>query len=147
MKFGLRRPLTISSDTGRPVEIQGRKTRILLAMLQCRGNQPVTDEAVTDALCEWAPVRVAGTSLRVYIHHLRQALGDSRIDRGPSGYRVLVRPGELDVERFHQLVAEGRDGMAHQDPATASTAFRAALALWRGPALAGFAGVDALSTP
>jgi DNA-binding SARP family transcriptional activator len=146
MKFGLLGPLAITSDEGRLVEIRGRKIRILVAMLLCRANQPVAVEVLTDALWGLKPPRQAGASLRVYVHHLRQALGDARIDRRAEGYGLLVRPDELDVDRFRGLVALGRDAMSRQDAGEASRVFRAALALWRGPALAGFDGVDGLST-
>jgi DNA-binding SARP family transcriptional activator/tetratricopeptide (TPR) repeat protein len=145
MKFGLLGPLTITSDEGQLVEIRGRKIRVLVATLLCRANQPVAVEALVDALWGLAPPRQAGVSLRVYVHHLRQALGESRIDRRSEGYRLLVRPDELDVERFRALVSVGRDAMSCQDPAKASELFRSALALWRGSALAGFDGVDALA--
>src|SRR5882757_9775623 len=123
MRFGLLGPLTITSDEGRLVEIRGRKIRGLVATLLCRANQPVAVEALVDALWGLAPPRQAGVSLRVYVHHLRQALGESRIDRRSEGYRLLVRPDELDVERFRTLVAMGRDAMSRQDPAKASELF------------------------
>jgi DNA-binding SARP family transcriptional activator/tetratricopeptide (TPR) repeat protein len=146
MRFGLLGPLVVISDDGGSVEIRGRKTQILVATLLCRANQPVAVEALIDALWGLTPPRQAGASLRVYVHHLRQALGDSRIDRRAEGYTLLVRPDELDVDRFRTLVAVGRDAMSRQDPVKASAEYRAALALWRGPALAGFNGVDALNT-
>ena len=134
----------ITSDEGEFVDIRGRKIRILVAMLLCRANQPVAIESLIDALWGLAPTKQARASLRVYVHHLRQAIGDSRIGRRSEGYELLVRPDELDVDQFRKLAAAGRDAMAHQDPVGASTAFRAALALWRGPALAGFDGVNVL---
>src|SRR4051794_33741143 len=145
MRFGLLGPLTITADDGQPIEIHGRKARILVAMLLCRANQPVAAEALIDALWGLTPPRQAGASLRVYVHHLRKALGESRIDRRSEGYRLHVRPDELDVERFRTLVATGREAMSLQDPAKGREQFRAALALWRGPGLAGFEGVETLA--
>jgi DNA-binding SARP family transcriptional activator/tetratricopeptide (TPR) repeat protein len=146
MRFGLLGPLAITTDEGDVVEIRGRKIRILVAVLLCRANEPLAVEALVDALWGLAPPRQARASLRVYVHHLRQALGDSRIDRCPEGYGLMVRPDELDVDRVRKLFAVGRHAMSCQDPAKASEVFRAALALWRGPTLAGFDGVDVLTT-
>jgi hypothetical protein len=48
------------------------------------------------------------------------------------GYRLRVRPGELDLDRFRVLVESARGA----DPQTRAEKLRHALALWRGPALA-----------
>ena len=62
------------------------------------------------------------------MHALRSALGADRIETRPPGYRLRVEPDELDVERFHALVARGD-----------AAALAEALSLWRGPALADLA--------
>src|SRR5437870_2072230 len=123
MKFGLLGPLTITGDNGTLVEIPGRKSRILLAGLLVRANQPVTAEALIDTLWGLTPPSQAGASLRVHVHHLRKAIGESRIDRRSQGYQLLVRPGELDVDQFRGLAAAGRDALARQDLVTASARF------------------------
>ena len=61
----------------------------------------------------------------MHVHALRSALGADRIVTRAPGYLLRVEDGELDAERFEQLV---RDGTAAD-----------ALALWRGPALADLA--------
>jgi DNA-binding SARP family transcriptional activator len=144
VKFGLLGPLAVANDDGTLVEIHGRKIRVLAAILLCRANQPVPVESLVDALWGRTPPRRAGANLRVYVHRLRQALDDSRIDRSSDGYRLRVRPEELDVDRFRTLLAEGRHAVSNRNPVHASAAFRAAVALWRGPALAGLVGVEAL---
>ena len=47
-----------------------------------------------------------------------------------------VMPDELDLDRFERLLALGREHLADGDAGQAARDFRAALALWRGPALA-----------
>jgi DNA-binding SARP family transcriptional activator len=145
MRFGLLGPLVVASDDDRAIELPGHKVRLLTAALLGRANRPVSPDVLIDTLWGAAPPRRAGDALRVYVHHLRQALGESRIARRAEGYELRVLAGELDVDRFADLLRVGRDAAARADPAGASTAFRAALALWRGPALAGFEGTEALA--
>jgi DNA-binding SARP family transcriptional activator/tetratricopeptide (TPR) repeat protein len=144
MRFGVLGPLTVTADDDRHIELPGQKIRLLMAALLCGANQPVTDGVLVDALWGAAPPRRPGDSMRVYVHHLRQALGESRIRRRADGYELLVHPGELDVDRFGELAEAGRRAAARDDRPAASASFRAALALWRGPALAGFEGVTVL---
>jgi DNA-binding SARP family transcriptional activator len=61
----------------------------------------------------------------VYVSQLRKALGRERIVTRPPGYELRLEPGELDLARFEELVAEGR--------------LSDALRLWRGHPLADFA--------
>jgi DNA-binding beta-propeller fold protein YncE len=52
------------------------------------------------------------------------------------GYAMVLEPGQLDLDRFERLVAEGRRALAEGRPAEAAERLRAALGLWRGRALA-----------
>src|SRR6185436_15677046 len=56
-----------------------------------------------------------------------------------AGYRLRVEPDELDLDRFESLLAEGRQALAAGDAGLAVARLREALALWRGPPLAGVA--------
>jgi DNA-binding SARP family transcriptional activator/tetratricopeptide (TPR) repeat protein len=144
MRFGLLGPLAISSDDEQPIDLRGAKVRVFVAALLCRANRAVAPDALADVLWAGTPPRQAGASIRVYVHHLRQALGEGRIERRSEGYALLVRPDELDVDRFRRLVEQGREAAARGALTEAGSALRAALALWRGPALVGFEGVEAL---
>jgi hypothetical protein len=57
------------------------------------------------------------------------------VARAP-GYLLRVEPGELDLERFEQLVAEGREALAANKAAAAAASLRAAEGLWEGRPLA-----------
>jgi len=144
MRFGLLGPLAISSDDDQPIELRGAKVRVLAAALLCRVNRPVAPDTLVDALWAGTPPRQAGASIRVYVHHLRQALGEARIERRSEGYALLAEPDELDVDRFRRLVEQGREAAARGALTEAGTALRGALELWRGPALVGFEAVEAL---
>src|SRR5699024_5054013 len=83
-----------------------------------------------------APIGAVRT-VQVHISRLRRALGDPDVlVTTPAGYRLRVAPDALDAERFAQLVSEGRRELGDDRPQPAGELLRAALALWRGPALA-----------
>src|SRR6202012_3612232 len=48
--------------------------------------------------------------------------------------------GQLDAERFERLVGQGRSELAANEPGPAAASLRAALELWRGPALGDLGG-------
>jgi predicted ATPase/DNA-binding SARP family transcriptional activator len=70
------------------------------------------------------------------VHGLRQALGPDRIETHGVGYRIRIDAGELDFERFEQLLARGRRSLDAGRPGEAAEDLRRALDLWTGPALA-----------
>src|SRR5215207_2966874 len=139
MEFRILGPLEVRAD-GRAVALGGAKPRALLAVLLLHANQPVSAERL--ALALWGEDAPAGAvkTVQVHVSRLRKALGDPRVlTTAAGGYRLRVRPGELDAERFERLAADGRalliDGRADE----AAAALREALALWRGPPLSDLA--------
>jgi predicted ATPase/DNA-binding SARP family transcriptional activator len=80
------------------------------------------------------------------VSRLRSALPPevAVVPRG-GGYVLGVEPGQVDVRRFEALVAEGQAALGGGEAAAAGNRFREALALWRGPALAGVADVEPLA--
>ena len=70
--------------------------------------------------------------------HLRRVLGDGLLVTRGHGYLLQTTPGQVDLERFEALVAEGRSALEAGDARVASDRLRDALALWRGPPLADF---------
>ena len=136
MEFGILGPLEVRAD-GRPVALGGARPRAVFAVLALNANQPVSAERLALALWgEDAPPSAVKT-VQVYVARLRKALEDpDALVTTPAGYRLRVRPGELDAERFEERVATGRDALANGRAEEAAAELRAALALWRGPPLA-----------
>ncbi|MDX3004403.1 BTAD domain-containing putative transcriptional regulator [Kribbella solani] len=130
MHFGVLGTLHILSDAGAVLTIASGKQRLVLALLLIRPNQPLSAEYLLDRLWGDRPPRNARTNLQVYVHRLRQVLGEHRIAHGPGGYRLAVAPHELDALEFERLSAAGR-------PAEA-------LALWRGDPYADVTDIDEL---
>jgi YVTN family beta-propeller protein len=140
-------PLEVRQD-GRVLSLGGDRQRALLAILLLHANAAVSADELIDALWGERPPRSASNALRVHISRLRKAF-ENGAERStvPSngvlsthghGYMLSVESGQLDVDRFRDLVELGRKALAENDPAEAATLLRSALALWRGPPLADF---------
>src|SRR5258708_39442850 len=70
------------------------------------------------------------------ISRLRRVLGNA-IESHPAGYRLALGCGHVDSLAFEELAGQGSRALADGDPARASAVLGQALALGRGPALAG----------
>jgi DNA-binding SARP family transcriptional activator/tetratricopeptide (TPR) repeat protein len=112
------------------VEPAGRLQRVLLAVLLARANDSVGVDVLTDAMWDGKPDPRAPQRLQVHVHKLRRVLDDpARLAFGPSGYRLEVRDGELDVNRFAGLVDRAA---ATDNPLRRAELVRQAVDLWRG---------------
>jgi len=119
-----------------PAALGGPKQRALLAVLLLNANRVLSRDELVDALWGEEPPRSAVSSLQVYVHGLRRALGPERIERHGTGYRIQLAAGELDVARFERLVEQAGGALASGRAADAAGDLRRALELWRGEPLA-----------
>ena len=136
--FGLLGPLTVSRE-GTELPLGGPKQRALLAILLLDANQAVSADRLIDALWGDRPPDTAKNTLQVYVSQLRKLLPEGSLETVAPGYRLAVEPEALDLARFEELAHQGRAALGIGDAATAAQALGAALALWRGPALADLA--------
>jgi WD40 repeat protein/DNA-binding SARP family transcriptional activator len=136
MDFRILGPLEVCGEAG-ALPLGAAKPRAVLAVLILNANQPVSVERLATALWgEDAPLDAMRT-VQVYVSRLRKALGDSElITTTSAGYRLRIRAGELDAERFERGVEAGRGALRAGHPERAAALLREALALWRGPPLA-----------
>ena len=125
-------------ESGTPLRLGSPKARALLARLAIDANRTVATTRLIDDLWGEDVPETAVKMVQVYVSHLRKALPSEVLLTRPPGYMVELEPDAIDLTRFMKLRAEGRDALAAHDAAKASTRFREALALWRGPALAEF---------
>jgi ABC-type transport system substrate-binding protein/DNA-binding SARP family transcriptional activator/DNA-binding beta-propeller fold protein YncE len=140
IEFQILGPLEVRID-GVPVAIGGPRQRALLAMLLLSANRAVSRDRLIDELLDGAPSKDAERTLRVQVSRLRGVLdanGDDgpRLVARPPGYLLRVEPGELDLERFEALLAEGHRAFDAGDFERASRVLREADSLWRGRPLA-----------
>ncbi|WP_160051740.1 BTAD domain-containing putative transcriptional regulator [Nocardiopsis sp. FR26] len=137
MRFSILGPLLVHDAAGRPVTVGGARLRTLLTLLLLRPGQRVTTEELTEAIWAGSPPSAADNALQALVSRLRRALGEGAvIDGDASGYRLEADPEQVDLVRFESLARRGRSRLAAADHAGAARDLEAALALWRGPALA-----------
>ncbi len=138
VEFGILGPLE-ARDGDRVVPLGGPRQRGVLAILLTRAGRVVPAEQLVDELWSSEPPASAAGVLQTYVSNLRKSLGRGAIvTRGP-GYSVALEPGQLDLHEFERLTTMGAKALAEGSPGEAAAAFREALDLWRGPALADFA--------
>src|SRR3954454_24993831 len=117
-----------------PLPLGGPKQRALLALLLVNANGVVARDRLIDELWGENPPDTVVKTTQVYVSRLRKLLPAGALLTRARGYLLAVAPGELDLARFEQLVAEARGAV----PLQASRLLRDALGLWHGPALAEF---------
>jgi DNA-binding SARP family transcriptional activator len=108
-----------------------QRMRALLAFLLLHANEPVSSDRLIDEVWGLTPAKTAGASLQNYVSRLRKAIGADLLLSEPGGYLLRVDPERFDLARFERLTAEARGA----EPRERAEKLRAALALWRGPAL------------
>src|SRR4051812_37423417 len=130
----------------------GRRQLALLAFLLVHANRAVSSDALLEGVWhEREPGRRAAVKrLQVAVVRLRSVLeslaeggdAESVLQTISGGYVLRVAADELDSGVFEAGLREGRRALAGGDADGAAELLRAALALWRGPALAEVAFED-----
>src|SRR5437762_3893477 len=139
MEYRILGPLEVV-DEGEPVPLGRLKERLVLAVLLLHANDFVSRERLIDELWGESPPPTARKAVNVYVSQLRKALtrnGHDPIATADGGYRFGVESGELDSTRMEHLLATAHERAAAGELEAAAELLREALALWRGPALAG----------
>ncbi|MFC8529690.1 BTAD domain-containing putative transcriptional regulator [Nocardia sp. NPDC057227] len=128
-------------QAGGAVALGSRAQRVLLTVLLVHAGTVVSTDRLIQALWGEEPPPTALRTLHSHIARLRGALhadGVERLHTRPPGY--LLDADVLDAAEFARLLGAARDA----DPERARHLLDAALALWRGPAYAEFAELDAV---
>ena len=92
---------------GVPVPVRGAKQRALLALLALQRGQPVSADRLIDVLWGDGLAANPANALQVQIGQLRRTFGAAAIVTSDAGYALDVRPDQVDVVRFEQLVRKG----------------------------------------
>jgi DNA-binding SARP family transcriptional activator len=138
LEFCLLGPLVVRCG-GVALPVPRGRQRAVLAMLLLNAGRVVSVGEIAETLWGTAPLPSAPATVRNYVKRLRRVLGDAgqaRIVTRAPGYVIRVGPGELDAARFEALLEGARDAARGGSWETAADRAQAALALWRGEALA-----------
>ncbi|MFJ3306866.1 BTAD domain-containing putative transcriptional regulator [Streptomyces sp. NPDC086549] len=103
----------------------------LLVRLALAGGRAVAQGVLVDAI--WAEDPPAGPAhaLQALVSRLRRTLGSAGdVVQVAGGYRLDVDAADVDVLRFEQLAAAGRDRLRAGDPNAAAAVLGEAVALW-----------------
>jgi DNA-binding SARP family transcriptional activator len=161
MEFRILGPLYADAGTGSgPAVISQPLLQSALAVLLLRANRPCPRNMLIEALWGTELPGSPEAALRVCISRLRRCLGDCavRLDsvgppggRAPGhrqqrGYMMTVRPGELDIDEFTDLVAQGQAELDLGNAAAAAASFVQALALWGDPPLPDLPDSEVIAT-
>ena len=133
--------LEVAGRTG-PVAVGGRRRRALLAHLLVHTGRRLSLDSICDAVWDGEPPAGAPSTVRTYLSQFRKLDGDGAgllIEPNPSGYLVTLDRGKLDATAFEDRLDAA---LQAADPSERLEHLEAALALWRGSALAEFADSD-----
>jgi DNA-binding SARP family transcriptional activator len=137
--FGILGPIELNVG-GHALPLTSTKVRCLLAALLVSANRVVSTDRLIDALWHDNPPRSAVKNLHQYVYRLRRLLPDhgvaGYIARYPAGYMLVVRPDELDTDRFEAFASAARQSVDIGDDERAARYLTDALSLWRGVPLA-----------
>jgi DNA-binding SARP family transcriptional activator len=139
VEFRILGPLEVVED-GNPVALGTLKERLVLGVLLLHANEFVSRERLIDELWGEAPPPTARKAVNVYLSKVRKVLAAADVDpitTASGGYRLHLEPEQLDASRMQILVAEAQELVSTGELERAAERFREALALWRGPTLAG----------
>jgi class 3 adenylate cyclase/DNA-binding SARP family transcriptional activator len=138
MEFRILGPLEVR-DGDREVRLRAGKQRALLALLLVNANRTLAIDRIVDDLWGEDVPESAQKMVQIHVSKLRKVLAPGLLHTRPPGYSLQLAPDEIDLHRFEQLLAKARTSLDVGRAEEASADFRAALELWRGPALAEFA--------
>lgn len=134
MEFRILGPVRLAAG-GRTVAVGEPRQQAVLAVLLLEAGRTVAVDTLVDRIWGDAPPAQARRSLQAHIARIRRALEDAEpggapLTRESGGYRLDIRPEQVDLFRFRQALREGAD----------RAALRAGLDLWQGEPLAGLRG-------
>ena len=119
-------------DGNRGLDLGAGRHRAVLAFLLLHQGEAVSSERLVDELWDERAPASAAKLVHGYVSRLRRVLPPAAIQTRGDGY--VLAPLDTDAAEFERLVTRA----AEEPPEAAAETLRAALSLWRGPALAEF---------
>jgi DNA-binding SARP family transcriptional activator/tetratricopeptide (TPR) repeat protein len=124
------------------ITISAKRDRIMLAMLLLHAPDPVPLSRLVEAIWDDQPPHNSRNQVHGCVSRWRKRFADAGVQQqmimtDQAGYQIPVELPDLDLLEFRRLRDEARSAAANGRPMEAYERYRAALGLWRGPALAG----------
>jgi DNA-binding SARP family transcriptional activator/basic membrane lipoprotein Med (substrate-binding protein (PBP1-ABC) superfamily) len=137
VEFRVLGPLEMRVE-GAPVSLGGAKQRAVLAVLLLRAGEVVPVGRLVDEVWGNDPPPSAAHSLESYVSRLRQLFNGHgpTLSRRGAGYLIELGDATLDARRFVEFQERALLAAAMDEHAEVLDLTGAALAMWRGPALA-----------
>src|SRR6266576_72392 len=117
-EFNVLGPLEACRD-GKALRLGSIKHRMLLAKLLLRPNEAVSTDELIDVVWGHNPPATVRQSLQNHVAALRKAIEVGWPGNPPAllltrtpGYLLQVGEGQVDLQRFQALVAQGRQVLA-----------------------------------
>src|SRR5262245_53749947 len=116
VRFRILGPVGLSVD-GTDIRIGAPRQRALLAMLLTDANLAVHPSTLIEGIWGEAPPQHPEAALQIVVSRLRAALGPAapRLVSERAGYRIVVEPDELDLERAQQSFDGARELFIKED--------------------------------
>jgi DNA-binding SARP family transcriptional activator/tetratricopeptide (TPR) repeat protein len=141
MRVRLLGPVDVVAD-GETRAVSGVRRKAVLATLALHDREVVSVSRLVDVVWGEAAPATATNTLQSHVSYLRGVLGNKAAIRAhPPGYVFDLGAESTDVQLAERLL---RQGTRSADPVHGVRQLEAALALWRGPALADLADLDGL---
>ncbi|AYF72968.1 helix-turn-helix domain-containing protein [Nocardia yunnanensis] len=128
MQIGMLGPLEIRTADSGLLEVPGARLRALLIALALEPGRAVQKTTLVDWIWGDNPPADAANALQALVSRLRRVLPDGSLGVEAGGYRLTVKPADVDAVRFERLLDQARGG----DDGHRAETLRAALDLWRG---------------
>ena len=145
--FAILGPIEVALPQAGRLSLGGPKQRQLLTLLVLHRNRAVSADRLAESLWGEAPPKGAEVTLRSHISHLRRRLAEADLDgtlvTGAAGYSLVLDAGQVDADRFEELVGLGQETLGLGHSARALELVREALGLWRGRPYAEVDDLDA----
>jgi DNA-binding SARP family transcriptional activator len=140
VKFEILGPLEVTAGSGR-LELGGTRQQIVVATLLLNANRLVTTDRLLEAIYGEDLPPTSRSQAQISVSSLRRLFAahgqHGVISTRSHGYVIQVDSGQLDFQRFGEMVAAARAARAERNLDLAVANYRDALRLWRGPALDG----------
>ncbi|MFD8335161.1 BTAD domain-containing putative transcriptional regulator [Streptomyces solisilvae] len=129
------------------------RARTFLASLLLRCGQTVPFETLSEELWGDSPPATARAQVHTYASRLRKRIDEAGgpgagrrwVATHPVGYTLVANPQQLDLTQFTGLLDDARNRLREGQYEHAHELLRAAVELWRGPALAGVTATPRLA--